>query len=434
MLLREEYIAALAHDHRVVRNNALEMIVQCNACGLDATRQALQAIQGHGLFEAFVFQNNLLELPIERQEAEQLLDLLSTRKHSIVPHLAIQWLIRKTPVDFLRERQEDILRLAKEYESAFSKNFVPDFLKERFRLDRTPLPGLLAELDLLAAETSMDSCSMADTLVELLGDHPEFRGELESRADSWLARTINLDSEDDPDDKNFWTVAIGVHIARKLRLARTIPALVKLLAWDADYMSEWVADALVEMNSLETLETWGVPYPDLEWHERLYLSGTCEHICEPGVDAFLERLLEKETEPELEERLMCALSMQPTDPATKRCARYYRKNLDNPEALVIAENLFTRHTILGLDHPDLDLWRRESERSHDRFAKSFQREINFAFVSDESDDEDFSLPAFIPPPTEPAVPIIASAVPGRNDPCLCGSGKKYKKCCLPTGA
>lgn len=24
--------------------------------------------------------------------------------------------------------------------------------------------------------------------------------------------------------------------------------------------------------------------------------------------------------------------------------------------------------------------------------------------------------------------------PGRNDPCLCGSGKKYKKCCLGSAA
>src|SRR5579871_3246025 len=24
--------------------------------------------------------------------------------------------------------------------------------------------------------------------------------------------------------------------------------------------------------------------------------------------------------------------------------------------------------------------------------------------------------------------------PGRNDPCLCGSGKKYKQCCLPREA
>ena len=26
-------------------------------------------------------------------------------------------------------------------------------------------------------------------------------------------------------------------------------------------------------------------------------------------------------------------------------------------------------------------------------------------------------------------PIKADATPGRNDPCPCGSGKKYKKCC-----
>lgn len=28
-------------------------------------------------------------------------------------------------------------------------------------------------------------------------------------------------------------------------------------------------------------------------------------------------------------------------------------------------------------------------------------------------------------------PIIRGKKPGRNDPCPCGSGKKYKKCCYP---
>lgn len=31
--------------------------------------------------------------------------------------------------------------------------------------------------------------------------------------------------------------------------------------------------------------------------------------------------------------------------------------------------------------------------------------------------------------TEKVEPIQASKTPGRNDPCPCGSGKKYKKCC-----
>jgi preprotein translocase subunit SecA len=32
----------------------------------------------------------------------------------------------------------------------------------------------------------------------------------------------------------------------------------------------------------------------------------------------------------------------------------------------------------------------------------------------------------LPPPVEP---IRAGQTVGRNDPCPCGSGKKYKKCC-----
>jgi preprotein translocase subunit SecA len=32
----------------------------------------------------------------------------------------------------------------------------------------------------------------------------------------------------------------------------------------------------------------------------------------------------------------------------------------------------------------------------------------------------------LPPPVEP---IKSDAKPGRNDPCPCGSGRKYKQCC-----
>jgi len=31
--------------------------------------------------------------------------------------------------------------------------------------------------------------------------------------------------------------------------------------------------------------------------------------------------------------------------------------------------------------------------------------------------------------TKKVDPIHAETAPGRNDPCPCGSGKKYKKCC-----
>ena len=34
-------------------------------------------------------------------------------------------------------------------------------------------------------------------------------------------------------------------------------------------------------------------------------------------------------------------------------------------------------------------------------------------------------------PTVTTTPVSSSRAPGRNDPCPCGSGKKYKKCCYP---
>ncbi len=33
------------------------------------------------------------------------------------------------------------------------------------------------------------------------------------------------------------------------------------------------------------------------------------------------------------------------------------------------------------------------------------------------------------PPEQPVEPAHTARVAGRNDPCPCGSGKKFKKCC-----
>ena len=56
----------------------------------------------------------------------------------------------------------------------------------------------------------------------------------------------------------------------------------------------------------------------------------------------------------------------------------------------------------------------------ERFRKKRDREERHREQLPGSDD-----PA-LPPPVEPAK---AEEKPKRNDPCPCGSGKKYKKCC-----
>jgi uncharacterized protein YchJ len=59
-----------------------------------------------------------------------------------------------------------------------------------------------------------------------------------------------------------------------------------------------------------------------------------------------------------------------------------------------------------------------------RFDKRFtdKKEKERAIRSGLPAEDEPQLPA-------PVEPIHADKTPGRNDPCPCGSGKKYKKCC-----
>jgi preprotein translocase subunit SecA len=60
-----------------------------------------------------------------------------------------------------------------------------------------------------------------------------------------------------------------------------------------------------------------------------------------------------------------------------------------------------------LDEDEIDDWDEEDEEDDDW----------------DEDDDDEAEPKFV-------VKQLSSSKIGRNEPCPCGSGKKYKKCCL----
>lgn len=60
----------------------------------------------------------------------------------------------------------------------------------------------------------------------------------------------------------------------------------------------------------------------------------------------------------------------------------------------------------------------------DRFHERERREKRHADQLPGDDDQP------LPPPVEP---IRSEEKPERNDPCPCGSGKKFKKCCGAPG-
>jgi len=61
---------------------------------------------------------------------------------------------------------------------------------------------------------------------------------------------------------------------------------------------------------------------------------------------------------------------------------------------------------------------------YDRFSKRFDKKRE-----KQARDNPVVDPDAPPLPVDPVEQIKADEAPGRNDPCPCGSGKKYKKCC-----
>jgi uncharacterized protein YecA (UPF0149 family) len=64
--------------------------------------------------------------------------------------------------------------------------------------------------------------------------------------------------------------------------------------------------------------------------------------------------------------------------------------------------------------------------SDDQFSKHFdrQRQSKKEYAKQLPGEDEAPLPPPIDPIKNP------KETPGRNDPCPCGSGKKYKQCCL----
>ncbi len=75
--------------------------------------------------------------------------------------------------------------------------------------------------------------------------------------------------------------------------------------------------------------------------------------------------------------------------------------------------------IVGLVEEHLTMAKR-SDSDADRFREREKRRKDHE-KQVPGEDEDA-----LPPPVEP---IQVDAKPQRNDPCPCGSGKKYKQCC-----
>lgn len=76
-------------------------------------------------------------------------------------------------------------------------------------------------------------------------------------------------------------------------------------------------------------------------------------------------------------------------------------------AIDVEQVAYSFYTVMGLTHPQLEEWKRVAYEKEEHYRQLLQRLLNYKNVPHRREEKKI----------------------GRNDPCPCGSGKKYKKCC-----
>jgi hypothetical protein len=209
---------------------------------------------------------------------------------------------------------------------------------------------------------------------------------------------------------------------------------------DDDFVLEDTVTALVQIGDPEAARCILETVPDGSDSFSFYAPGVLGRLKLPECKAALLAWLETEEDP-ITRTLLCnslcdLFSERGVPVVLKEIEQGYERQM-----LSLQDAVLPVADVLGLPLPQAERWRRERDKERKRiehldrlWEAAKQRELRrlargLPPVKDELDDEAFFDDDEVPA-AEVTMPIrnVGPRV-GRNDPCTCSSGKKFKKCC-----
>jgi hypothetical protein len=261
------------------------------------------------------------------------------------------------------------------------------------------------------SEASQDKMSPSEMPYAEAGDIAEVLARDVSQAERMMEL---LKQEVDPETEPAltWLEIFLVQIAGYMRYEPAIPLIIKKFLIDGELLNEECDKALTKVGTDAVVRAVRDAYPQAPNHFRLYSSAIFGDIhSDLAVSAGLE-LLSLELDPDQRTWLATALVDQFSTEAIDAARTVLLE--DPPEFDDLKSSLVVACKLMAYDVPELKQWERQLAGPRRSFAS---RALPPPVVDDLDDESDIS-------------PISTSVKTGRNDPCPCGSGKKFKKCCL----
>ncbi|MBU8920166.1 SEC-C domain-containing protein [Bacillus sp. FJAT-29953] len=196
---------------------------------------------------------------------------------------------------------------------------------------------------------------------------------------------------------------LTIYMIGLLKIEKYIPMLASLLGRDEDVLLEEVAAALIQFQSDDVVKEVA-PYLYKE-NSVIFAASVVENIKTDFAIQVLREAYDAAEEIGDQDILIEALCHHLSREALPVISRHM-KNDYTSNLVDIEQTVYSYYSILGEKHPELELWKKVA----------LKREMDFRNASKQGT---LGKPD----------PIRNETKVGRNDPCPCGSGKKYKKCC-----
>ena len=421
MLSPAQVIPFLTHNDYAVRYHAAKFLADAHDPAPATADDFWRAIDLHGMMrDEFTFEGGLTHLaavPCTDAALTRLLQEIAARPAALCM-LHLTQALDDLPFDLLRARWEDIS----------SSAGIPDdskkHLETRLDLASRPLELLWDELMEHAASVSEKNWgefdgSVSVRLIEALARHPEPFG----------PRALETLSDESVID---WREPFCLDLVGEMRYEPALDILLEKLR-EEDGQNDLAREALVRIGTVDVIRRVAELFPHEGSDFRLPATGVFGDIKRPESEAAVLALLPGEEDDQIQTFLamaLCDLCSREGVEVVRRMAIDGRidESVFEPEELIL-----TVGQMVGYEPPEAAKWRklvarREAELRQTRARMAhLTAENDSALKATEKPKPPRPLPDFEPAPVpeQRDVPRV-----GRNDPCPCGSGKKYKKCCL----
>ena len=422
MLLPEQIKPFLIHDDVDVRRKAASYFTDSWSDDPEILPLLLEACERHGTIDDRRNLYHADKLRITAESLDRVLEFLgATRDKRAAEYL--NKIIARAPIEVLSSRLEAIEGHPKVSQDARSR------IDRRRELREWTDDRLWEELRALARRADDEYAEVSsEAEEEALIDALIHRESPDSETICRLLKELEAEES--------WLEIFLVTITGGRQLREAVPILVEKFRIDADLLLEATSDALARIGDPTTVDLIRRAYPGADWSARLSHAVLLGKLKSPESESAILEIIEAEPDALLRMWLCQSLCDLVSDRSVEFACRLMTDR--NSETFrELAGSALAMVAMLGIEPPrEAASWDRERNRQHNTLRR-FER----LYDNDGIDPEEGPARGFLEP--EPVREVVAQDVTmpirnegarvGRNDPCPCGSGKKYKKCCGRAG-